>query len=159
LSQFASAESAGSTWLGSTAPIENKSSKIPQKLTADSPSIFVNAIQASLMQPSFSSDANSSTCIALCLQADVIPTCRELGIGIVAYSPLGRGFLTGTVRSIKDLHEKDWRVVRMPRFQGENLEVRMLLLIAVFSIDCHHHHHSGESRPQWYPFDPVMCCC
>lgn len=117
------------------------------------------SIQASLMQPSFSSDANSSTCIALCLQADVIPTCRELGIGIVAYSPLGRGFLTGTVRSIKDLHEKDWRVVRMPRFQGENLEVRMLLLIAVFSIDCHHHHHSGESRPQWYPFDPVMCCC
>jgi len=117
------------------------------------------SIQASLMQPSFSSDANSSTCIALCLQADVIPTCRELGIGIVAYSPLGRGFLTGTVRSIKDLHEKDWRVVRMPRFQGENLEVRMLLLIAVFSIDCHHHHHSGESRPQWYPFDPVTCCC
>jgi len=56
------------------------------------------------------------------LQADVIPTCRELGIGIVAYSPLGRGFLTGTVRSIKDLHESDWRVVRMPRFQGENLE-------------------------------------
>ncbi len=118
------------------------------------------SIQASLMQPSFSSDANSSTCIALCLQADVIPTCRELGIGIVAYSPLGRGFLTGTVRSIKDLHETDWRVVRMPRFQGENLEkVRMLLLITVFSIDCHHHHHSGESRPQWYPFDPVMCCC
>ena len=56
------------------------------------------------------------------LQAEIIPTCRELGIGIVAYSPLGRGFLTGTVRSVKDLHETDWRVVRMPRFQGENLE-------------------------------------
>ncbi len=76
---------------------------------------------------------HSKTC--LCLQADVIPTCRELGIGIVAYSPLGRGFLTGTVRSIKDLHETDWRVVRMPRFQGENLEkVSMLLLTAIFSI-------------------------
>ena len=56
------------------------------------------------------------------LQAEVIPTCRELGIAIVAYSPLGRGFLTGTVRSVKDLHETDWRVVRFPRFQGENLE-------------------------------------
>ena len=76
---------------------------------------------------------HSKTC--LCLQADVIPTCRELGIGIVAYSPLGRGFLTGTVRSIKDLHETDWRVVRMPRFQGENLEkVSMLLLTAIFII-------------------------
>ena len=56
------------------------------------------------------------------LQDSVIPTCRELGIGIVAYSPLGRGFLTGTVRSVKDLHETDWRIVRMPRFQGENLD-------------------------------------
>lgn len=70
---------------------------------------------------------NEFTCTCLIppghlLQADVIPTCRELGIGIVAYSPLGRGFLTGTVRSVKDLHETDWRVVRMPRFQGENLE-------------------------------------
>lgn len=61
-------------------------------------------------------------------EADVIPTCRELGIGIVAYSPLGRGFLTGTVRSVKDLHETDWRVVRMPRFQGENLEKNIKLV-------------------------------
>ena len=90
----------------------------------------------------------------------MIPTCRELGIGIVAYSPLGRGFLTGTVRSVKDLHETDWRVVRMPRFQGENLEkVSMLLLTAIFSICCHHHrHHIGKSRLQWYPFVAVVCC-
>ncbi|KAK9855494.1 hypothetical protein WJX84_002386, partial [Apatococcus fuscideae] len=52
----------------------------------------------------------------------LIPTCRELGIGIVAYSPLGRGFLTGTIKSLKDLHETDTRVSRMPRFQGDNLE-------------------------------------
>ena len=56
------------------------------------------------------------------MQAEVIPTCRELGIGIVPYSPLGRGFLTGTLRSLKDLHETDARVLRFPRFQGENLE-------------------------------------
>ena len=56
------------------------------------------------------------------LQADVIPTCRELGIGIVAYSPLGRGFLTGTIRSVQDLKEKDRRIERFPRFQGDNLE-------------------------------------
>ena len=70
------------------------------------------------------------------LQADVIPTCRELGIGIVAYSPLGRGFLTGTVRSVKDLHETDWRVVRMPRFQGENLEKVGILLWTPLPCAC-----------------------
>ncbi|DBB09648.1 hypothetical protein WJX82_009067 [Trebouxia sp. C0006] len=67
-------------------------------------------------------------------EADVIPTCRELGIGIVAYGPLGRGFLTGTVRSIKDLHETDWRVVRMPRFQGENLEKNIKLVEKVDQV-------------------------
>ena len=55
------------------------------------------------------------------LQEDVIPTCRELGIGIVAYSPLGRGFLTGAISSADDLAPGDRRR-EMPRFQKEAFE-------------------------------------
>ncbi len=54
-------------------------------------------------------------------ETEVLPTVRELGIGFVAYSPLGRGFLTGRFRSLADLAENDFRR-RNPRFQGENLE-------------------------------------
>jgi len=53
------------------------------------------------------------------VEAEILPTCRELGIGFVAYSPLGRGFLTGTVTSTTSLEEGDWRR-HHPRFQGEN---------------------------------------
>jgi aryl-alcohol dehydrogenase-like predicted oxidoreductase len=49
---------------------------------------------------------------------EVLPTLRELGIGFVPYSPLGRGFLTGQIRSLDDLSEDDWRRSN-PRFQGE----------------------------------------
>ena len=51
----------------------------------------------------------------------ILPICRELGIGFVAYSPLGRGFLTGRFRSNQDFEETDFRK-NHPRFQGENLE-------------------------------------
>jgi aryl-alcohol dehydrogenase-like predicted oxidoreductase len=50
---------------------------------------------------------------------EILPTVRELGIGFVAYSPLGRGFLTGRFRSPADLDPADYRL-RSPRFQGEN---------------------------------------
>lgn len=53
-------------------------------------------------------------------EAEVLPTLRELGIGLVAYSPLGRGFLTGQIRSIDDLSDDDWRRSN-PRFQEEAL--------------------------------------
>jgi aryl-alcohol dehydrogenase-like predicted oxidoreductase len=49
-------------------------------------------------------------------EAEVLPTLRELGIGLVAYSPLGRGFLTGQIRSVADLSDDDWRRSN-PRFQ------------------------------------------
>ena len=52
---------------------------------------------------------------------DILPTVRELGIGFVAYSPLGRGFLTGQIKRFEDLTANDWRR-NMPRFQGENFE-------------------------------------
>ncbi|CAO5150409.1 pyridoxine 4-dehydrogenase [Frankia sp. AiPs1] len=54
------------------------------------------------------------------IEEQVLPTARELGIGIVAYSPLGRGFLTGTITSTDDLGPTDLRR-RMPRFQPDNL--------------------------------------
>ena len=53
------------------------------------------------------------------IEAEIVPACRELGIGVVAYSPLGRGFLSGAIKSLDDLAEDDWRRF-MPRFQGEN---------------------------------------
>src|SRR5690349_3888609 len=54
------------------------------------------------------------------LAAEILPTCRELGIGVVPYSPVGRGFLTGAVRTENDLSENDFRRA-LPQFQGENL--------------------------------------
>ncbi|CAL5034944.1 unnamed protein product [Urochloa decumbens] len=55
------------------------------------------------------------------VEEDVIPTCRELGIGIVAYSPLGRGFLSSGAKLVDSLSEQDFRKY-MPRFQQENLD-------------------------------------
>jgi aryl-alcohol dehydrogenase-like predicted oxidoreductase len=63
------------------------------------------------------------------VEEDVRPTLRELGIGLVAYSPLGRGFLTGAITSPDDLDEHDWRRGN-PRFQGENLR-RNLDLVGI----------------------------
>jgi aryl-alcohol dehydrogenase-like predicted oxidoreductase len=57
---------------------------------------------------------------------EVLPTLRELGIGLVAYSPLGRGFLTGQIRSLDDLAEDDWRRSN-PRFQEEALAENLRL--------------------------------
>jgi aryl-alcohol dehydrogenase-like predicted oxidoreductase len=57
---------------------------------------------------------------------EVLPTLRELGIGFVPYSPLGRGFLTGRIRSVDDLAEDDWRRTN-PRFQGEAFEENLRL--------------------------------
>ena len=63
----------------------------------------------------------------------VLATVRELGIGFVAYAPLGRGFLSGTIRSIDDLDEKDFRR-HSPRFQGENFQKNLELLERVRQI-------------------------
>src|ERR687884_312476 len=55
------------------------------------------------------------------VEDEILPTCRELGIGFVPYSPLGRGFLSGRYRSEDQFDENDFRRLRGPRFQGENL--------------------------------------
>jgi aryl-alcohol dehydrogenase-like predicted oxidoreductase len=57
---------------------------------------------------------------------DSLPVCRELGIGFVAYSPLGRGFLTGKITKLEDLGEDDFRKTN-PRFQEENLRKNLAL--------------------------------
>ena len=54
------------------------------------------------------------------VEKEILPTLRELGIGFVPYSPLGRGILTGAIRKVEDLGPGDTRVQRFPRFQGEN---------------------------------------
>jgi len=54
------------------------------------------------------------------VEDEVLPTLRELGIGFVPYSPLGRGFLTGRFKSIEDMPEEDTRSARFPRFAEEN---------------------------------------
>ncbi|MFL5954893.1 MAG: aldo/keto reductase [Gaiellaceae bacterium] len=63
----------------------------------------------------------------------ILPTTRELGIGFVAYSPLGRGFLSGQITSIEDLDENDFRR-RGPRFQGENFQRNLDLVEKVKEI-------------------------
>src|SRR3954454_20081720 len=61
------------------------------------------------------------------IEDEVIPTLRELGISLVAYSPLGRGFLSGEIKSIDDLEENDYRRFS-PRFQGDNFERNLELV-------------------------------
>jgi aryl-alcohol dehydrogenase-like predicted oxidoreductase len=54
------------------------------------------------------------------VEKEILPTVRELGIGFVPYSPLGRGFLTGKITNPSELKSDDSRATRMPRFAGEN---------------------------------------
>ena len=64
---------------------------------------------------------------------EVLATCRELGVGFVAYSPLGRGFLTGRFRKREDLPADDYRR-NSPRFQGENFDLNLNLVAKVDEI-------------------------
>jgi aryl-alcohol dehydrogenase-like predicted oxidoreductase len=61
------------------------------------------------------------------VEAEILPTLRELGVGLVAYSPPGRGFLTGQIRSVNDLTADDWRR-HMPRFRGDNFQKNLELV-------------------------------
>jgi aryl-alcohol dehydrogenase-like predicted oxidoreductase len=65
------------------------------------------------------------------VEAEILPTVRELGIGFVAYSPLGRGFLTGAYKSAADLPDGDSRAGRFPRFAGDNFDRNLALVRAV----------------------------
>lgn len=67
------------------------------------------------------------------VEAEVLPTCRELGIALVPYSPLGRGFLTGAIRSADQLAANDWRRVN-PRFQDGHLAQNLALADAIVEL-------------------------
>jgi aryl-alcohol dehydrogenase-like predicted oxidoreductase len=64
------------------------------------------------------------------VEAEILPTLKELGIGLVAYSPLGRGFLTGAIKSYNDLPEDDYRRTN-PRFTPENFDKNLELVAVV----------------------------
>jgi len=64
---------------------------------------------------------------------DVLATCRELGIGFVAYSPLGRGFLSGAFKTFEDIPEDDYRR-QSPRFQGDNFQKNLDLVDKISEI-------------------------
>jgi aryl-alcohol dehydrogenase-like predicted oxidoreductase len=66
-------------------------------------------------------------------EQEVLPACRELGIGFVPYSPLGRGFLTGAITRPEDFEEDDYRKTS-PRFQGDNFAKNLLLVEKVQSL-------------------------
>jgi aryl-alcohol dehydrogenase-like predicted oxidoreductase len=67
------------------------------------------------------------------VEVELLSTCRDLGIGLVPYSPLGRGFLTGQIKSLNDLPEDDWRH-HSPRFQGDNWEHNWRLVKGIREI-------------------------
>ncbi len=67
------------------------------------------------------------------VEAEILPACRELGIGFVPYSPLGRGFLTGAAKRAEDYPEGDFRRGQ-PRFQGENFDRNMKIVDALKAI-------------------------
>jgi aryl-alcohol dehydrogenase-like predicted oxidoreductase len=82
------------------------------------------------------------------VETEILPACRELGIGFVPYSPLGRGFLTGRFRKFEDLPEDDYRRFH-PRFQGENFKKNLDLVKAVEAIAREKKCTSGQLALAW----------
>lgn len=82
------------------------------------------------------------------LEAEILPICRELGIGLVPYSPLGRGFLTATIHGFDDLAEKDRRK-DMPRFQDGNREENLKLLAPLEAIAGKHGCTAAQAALAW----------
>jgi aryl-alcohol dehydrogenase-like predicted oxidoreductase len=78
----------------------------------------------------------------------ILATCRELGIGFVPYSPLGRGFLTGRFRKVEDLAKDDFRH-KQPRFQGENFQRNLDLVKRVEELAAEKHCTSAQLALAW----------
>jgi aryl-alcohol dehydrogenase-like predicted oxidoreductase len=82
------------------------------------------------------------------LERSVVPACRELGVGLVAYSPLGRGFLTGRVPPVEELEDGDFRR-RQPRFAAGNVERNAELLEVVRVVAGAHGASAGQVALAW----------
>src|SRR5205085_3537767 len=82
------------------------------------------------------------------LEEEILPTLRELGIGLVPYSPLGRGFLTGRFQSPDDFPEGDFRR-NNPRFQGENFYANLRLVERVKELAREHDCTPGQLALAW----------
>jgi aryl-alcohol dehydrogenase-like predicted oxidoreductase len=83
------------------------------------------------------------------IEAEVLPACRRLGIGLVPYSPLGRGLLTGTVQRADEYQASgDFRAA-LPRFQGENFDRNLRLVETVRTIADHHRATTAQVALAW----------
>ncbi|MBY8849265.1 aldo/keto reductase, partial [Saccharothrix sp. MB29] len=82
------------------------------------------------------------------VEAEVVPTCRELGIGLVPFSPLGRGFLTGRVRSVDDLADDDMRR-GLPRFAEENFARNTAIVEALRALAAERGVTAGQLALAW----------
>ena len=82
------------------------------------------------------------------IEREAVATCRELGIGIVAFSPLGRGVLTGGVQSLDDLAPDDFRRT-VPLFQQEHLDANLALVAAVEAVAAEHGATAGQVALAW----------
>jgi aryl-alcohol dehydrogenase-like predicted oxidoreductase len=82
------------------------------------------------------------------IEAEIVPTCRELGIGIVPFSPLGRGFLTGRIASFDDLPERDMRR-NHPRFRGAAFDVNAASVDVVRDVATAHDVTPGQVALAW----------
>jgi len=83
------------------------------------------------------------------IEAEIVPTCRELGVGLVPYSPLGRGLLTGTISSAGDLADDDFRRRVQPRFQTDNLEHNLRLVDVIREVAARHGCTAGQVALAW----------
>jgi aryl-alcohol dehydrogenase-like predicted oxidoreductase len=82
------------------------------------------------------------------VESDILPACRENGIGFVPYSPLGRGFLTGQIKSLADLPEGDWRR-NDPRFQGDNFAENLKIVAVIDGVAEAHGVSSAQVALAW----------
>ncbi|MEU4745455.1 aldo/keto reductase [Actinosynnema sp. NPDC023658] len=83
------------------------------------------------------------------IEREVVPTCRELGVGVVPYSPLGRGFLTGRFRAAGDFTRDDFRASGQPRLSGANLDRNLELVRALEDLAAEWGHTAGQLALAW----------
>ena len=82
------------------------------------------------------------------VEDEILPTCRELGIGFVPYSPLGRGFLAGGIRSLNDIAPNDWRQ-NDPRYSPENLPKNLVIVDALAVVAKRHNVSNAQIALAW----------